>query len=341
MADMNQMRSFVSAVLARDGYDLEAVKDRIERQGLEAGSETATLEAIVSLHRPVFAIVQDRVDTTVGSDQADAEVVDMAQLVKDKAAVINQIIPAVGRIDLPDDENYPWVGTGWVIDSELGDDIAITNAHVAQLFAERSSSGFNFKSLPFLERPEAPVVDFRREMAEANTLPRRFKVLDVIYIGTPGLIDVAFLRVARSGDGVLSAPIKLAMVDPATNLPVATIGYPGTVAVTTTSQLSFGSSEMCSTLSVAHPERSLVRIAAGYPTIVQRCQEAQGRLYSISGLERRLDCISKVCRSSLITPYQFRRSASSLRSSHGALPVQPMRSGLTLRYPKNPTRGAT
>jgi hypothetical protein len=232
---LDQIRSFVDGVLLRDGHDLEAVKGAF-KPSAEATVETvphaperaesAVLEAIISVHRPVFAIVDDKVDLTITSNQTDAEVSAMAQLVKDKAAVINQMIPSVGRIDLPGDENYPWAGTGWIIDSELGNDIVITNAHVADLFAQRSGSGFGFKPLPFLERPEAPIIDFRRELAE--TPPRRFKVLDVIYIGTPGFLDVAFLRVARSGDGAPSAPIKLATADPAPNLAVATIGYPGT-----------------------------------------------------------------------------------------------------------------
>jgi hypothetical protein len=232
---LGQFRSFVNEILERDGHDLEAVKSSFKPNlgaaveavpGAPEHSESAVLEAIVSLHRPVFAIVDDKVDPTFTSNMGDEESSAMTQLVKDNAAAINGIIPSIGRIDLPGDENNPWVGTGWVIDSELGNDIVITNAHVAQLFAERSASGFGFRPLPFLESPEAPIVDFRRELAE--TPPRRFKVLDVIHIGTPGLLDVAFLRVARSGDGPLSGPLKLAKSDPPPNLPVATIGYPGT-----------------------------------------------------------------------------------------------------------------
>jgi hypothetical protein len=232
---LDEFKSFVHSVLDRDGADLESVHSSTQEKlagdvenipGAPGHSESDVLEAIISLHRPVFAIVKDKVDPTITSNQVDDEVSAMAQLVKDKAAVINSIIPSIGRIDLPGDENYPWVGTGWIVDSELGNDIVITNAHVAQLFAESSAAGFSFKTLPFLERSEAPILDFRRELAE--TPPRRFNVLDIIYIGRPGLLDVAFLRVARSGDGALSAPLKLAKTDPEPNLSVATIGYPGT-----------------------------------------------------------------------------------------------------------------
>lgn len=238
---VDQLRTFADEILRRDGLDLESVKraaapkpgfEGLELPGAGPRSESAELEAIISLHRPVFAINMDKVDPALTSNQIETEDSAMLQLVKDNAASINKILPSIGRIDLPDDENYPWAGTGWVIDSELGSDIVVTNAHVAQLFAERSQGGYDFKKLPFLERPEAPILDFRKELG--NTPSRRFKILEVIHIGTPGLLDVAFLRVAKNGDAqtalekALTQPIPLAAADPAAGLAVATIGYPGT-----------------------------------------------------------------------------------------------------------------
>ncbi len=97
---LDQIRSFVDGVLLRDGHDLEAVKGAF-KPSAEATVETvphaperaesAVLEAIISVHRPVFAIVDDKVDLTITSNQTDAEVSAMAQLVKDKAAVINGV----------------------------------------------------------------------------------------------------------------------------------------------------------------------------------------------------------------------------------------------------------
>lgn len=238
--DVEQFRDFVSGVLERDGLDLEGVKRAAAAAatGFEAAtgaserSEGGVLEAIISVHRPVFEIDNDVVKAELAANLTDTESSLMARLVKDNATRINETIPAIGRIDLPGDENYPWAGTGWVVDSELGSDIVVTNAHVAELFAQASGGGFGFKNLPFLERLEAPIIDFRREIAE--TPPRRFKVLDVIYIGTPGFLDVAFLRVAKGGvaekpaDQALARPLRLASSDPAADTSVATIGYPGT-----------------------------------------------------------------------------------------------------------------
>ena len=239
---VDQLRKFVDEILRRDGLDLESVKraaapkPALEGMELPPGggprSEGAGLEAIISVHRPVFAIDHDKVDPTLTSNLVDVEASEMMKLVKDNADRLNEIIPSIGRIDLPGDEDYPWAGTGWIVDSELGSDIVVTNAHVAQLFAERSQRGYDFKKLPFLERPETPILDFRREIGNAPS--RRFNILEVIHIGTPGLLDVAFLRVAKDGEAqvagerVLTRPIKLAAADPAAGLAVATIGYPGT-----------------------------------------------------------------------------------------------------------------
>ncbi len=236
--NLDQLRGFVDEILQRDGHDLESVKrastESVVEQVPGAGrSESASLEAIISLHRPVFAIDHDQVQPDLTSNGLDPESSVMAKLVKDNAARIDATLPSIGRIDLPGDENYPWAGTGWVIDSDFGSDIVVTNAHVAELFAEAAAGGFSFKTLPFLEtKRETPIVDFRKEIGNATA--RRFDVLDVIYIGTPGLLDVAFLRVAKTGaadvptERNLARALPIAASDPAAGLAVATIGYPGT-----------------------------------------------------------------------------------------------------------------
>lgn len=243
MPDLNDLRDFVDGVLNRDGHDLEAVKSAASAAPAQAGvepvpggagrSESAMLEAIISLHRPVFPISNDLVQPDLISNGLDPETSEMKKLVEANAARINKTIRAIGRIDLPGDEVYPWAGTGWLVDSELGSDIIVTNAHVAVLFAEASASGIDFRKLPFMpNKPEAPILDFRRERSDAP--PRRFDVREVIYIGTPNQLDVAFLRVAKTGqagvdaDRLLAGPLALAAADPKAGLAVATIGYPGT-----------------------------------------------------------------------------------------------------------------
>src|SRR4051812_21474652 len=171
-----QIRSFIDGVLERDGQNLESVKSNLSSKttlegvepvpGAPPRTESDMLEAIISLHRPVFAIANDKVDPQLTSNQTDVEETEMLKLVKDNAAVIDALTRSVGRIDLPGDVNFPWCGTGWIIDSELGSDIVVTNAHVAQIFAESAAAGYKFKALPFQARQEQPIVDFRHEIAE-------------------------------------------------------------------------------------------------------------------------------------------------------------------------------
>jgi len=236
---LNQMHQYVTEFLERDGGDPNAVKSKFKQKApAEAGAElvpgvellrteSETLEAIISAHRPVFDINNDKVDASSVQTLPGQEESAMRLLVAKNAATIDGLLRSVGRIDLPGDEDYPWIGTGWIIDTELATDIVVTNAHVARHFAEFSGGQYTFSSLPRSTRRETPFINFRKE--KANTPSRIFDVKEVIYIGSPDLLDVAFIRVAKRGpDGQLSVPIKLAKVDPEPGLAVTAIGYPGT-----------------------------------------------------------------------------------------------------------------
>jgi hypothetical protein len=274
---LDQLRSYVTGILARDGEDLESAKSRVNDAathkklasightldsigassshrfgdgktailsiqppdpssiGLEfpiatdQHTERESNEAIVSRYRPVFAIKDDKVDPTLstGFDRSDVQLSAMAQLIVDRAADINAVLPAVGRIDLPDNENQPWAGTGWLLFSDLGRDIIITNAHVAEEFVARSGRGFVFTPLPYLNRLQTPMVDFKHEIVN-DPARRPYNITGVLFCGTPGKLDVALLTVDRRGTSPLAAPIALSAQDPAEKLPIVALGYPGT-----------------------------------------------------------------------------------------------------------------
>ncbi|HYP25836.1 MAG TPA: hypothetical protein VE262_03875 [Blastocatellia bacterium] len=46
---------------------------------------------------------------------------------------LDAVIPAVGRVEVTNHPGYTWVGTGWLI----GEDVIVTNHHVAREFALR------------------------------------------------------------------------------------------------------------------------------------------------------------------------------------------------------------
>ena len=59
--------------------------------------------------------------------------------------VLDPALRSVGRIELTNNMQYPWVGTGWIIGSDLGSDIIVTNAHVGREFGMRSGDGYVFR----------------------------------------------------------------------------------------------------------------------------------------------------------------------------------------------------
>ena len=127
-------------------------------------------------------------------------------------------IRSVGRLELRNHPSLPYAGTAWMI----GEDIAITNRHVASIFARKQGTSF-----PFVFRPPWKLearIDFREEH---NILTTSEVVIDkVLFISDPGdsNADVALVKIAkgrRLPDRILLFDGKLK----AGQL-VAAIGYP-------------------------------------------------------------------------------------------------------------------
>jgi endonuclease G, mitochondrial len=125
---------------------------------------------------------------------------------------IDKAIPAVGRIDLPDQPSLPYGGTGFVV----GDGLLMTNRHVAQLFA----SGLGREQLSFINHQHVDV-DFLHERDSAAT--RSFAIREVLMIHP--YWDMALLAIEGLRD---ISPLRLATADPGdlVESEVAVIGYP-------------------------------------------------------------------------------------------------------------------
>jgi endonuclease G len=125
---------------------------------------------------------------------------------------IEAVIPSVGRIELPDNRRIPYGGTGFVV----GDDLVMTNRHVAELFAE----GLGDKRLSFKTGSTAGI-DLKREHGRsASTL---LAVRKVVMIHP--YWDMALLAV----DGLPAGkPLKLGLADArdAAGRDIFIIGYP-------------------------------------------------------------------------------------------------------------------
>lgn len=177
------------------------------------------LETIVREGRPALLVKDHRItgiDTAI--DQASDEIM---KRLKAAAAVVEPLIPLVGRIDLANDAaGRTYAGTGWLIDK----DVVATNRHVAELIARSDGAKFVFKPGRFGE-PLRVTVDFRRELGTSvtDTAP----VKRVIWIETDSRkADFALLQIGRRTDGTVQDRIFLADDDAPANTDIVVIGYP-------------------------------------------------------------------------------------------------------------------
>ncbi len=199
-------------------FDHEILKSTVEELagGLETTAPAAPeYEAIVrQFGRPVLFVRDDVID--------DPE----SELWRERLAaarpVLEAVLPAVGRIDLRQHPNLPYAGTGWLV----APDVAVTNRHVANVFARRSGGRFVFRHNP-RGRPISAQIDFRHEHRVRGN--ERFRVREVLHIepDEDGAPDIAFLRVARTGrrGRELATPVRLAAADPEPNAVIGVVGY--------------------------------------------------------------------------------------------------------------------
>jgi PLD-like domain/Trypsin-like peptidase domain len=197
-------------------------------------NESAQLEAVVRWYRPVLTVADDHLITQSG-DTSDPRFVDpneaaskgLMDALEKRRTVLDPALRSVGRIELTNNMQYPWVGTGWLIGSDLGSDIIVTNAHVGREFGMRSGVGYVFRpGIPNAAIRQSARIDFREEVK--MTSPREFPITDIIWISElPGL-DICLLRVARSsGADRIDPPISLITGALADSAMLAVAGYPG------------------------------------------------------------------------------------------------------------------
>ncbi len=172
-------------------------------------------EAIILAElRPAYFIVDDKIRL---NDSPVEEGQDLLALVRERKEDLEQVGLSVGRVDLFNHWNLNYAGTGWLID----DNIAVTNRHVARIFAESDWSGrYRFRKGTFNDPMEARLDYVRQHDSNAR---HRAEVLSVLYIADSREADIAFLEVKTEAN---IEPIKLLEWVPSSGTPVAAIGYP-------------------------------------------------------------------------------------------------------------------
>lgn len=181
-------------------------KLRAGRERDVTDQEVQGLEAIVRLEGRPAIIVQD------GSFMEPPKLWAALKTVRDR---IDASIARVGRIEVSGHPDFEWVGTG----SLVGDDIVMTNEHVAREFSRQNDGKWQFRT------GRGAAIDFRQEFGSTSTLT--FKVAEIV--GIHEQHDLALLRVeATSPDGDFPTPLEVSAVEPATlrGTQVYVIGYP-------------------------------------------------------------------------------------------------------------------
>lgn len=186
----------------------------LPREDIAAAMTNASLEAIVlRFGRPSLLIRNDTFEVPPSDTWR-------ARLYPAKTR-LDRVIRSVGRVEV-DGIGATHLGTAWMV----APGIAVTNRHVALLFAQRGARGqFPFRTSPIGQR-FAPRLDFREEAIPSEPLEAALK--RVLYIAPDGddEPDIAFLEVGRLGSRPLPPPIPMFDGQPAPKQIVATIGYP-------------------------------------------------------------------------------------------------------------------
>jgi hypothetical protein len=135
---------------------------------------------------------------------------------KDVRDQIKEVIRRVGRIEVSNNPNFEWLGTGWL----AGKDVVITNRHVALEFSRRANDGtWTFRA------PMGASLNLHAELNSESALT--FTVKSIIGIHEDH--DMAALQVEQvSGADQLPDPLPVVRETPAAFMgrKVYVIGYP-------------------------------------------------------------------------------------------------------------------
>jgi len=168
---------------------------------------------VVSYGRPSLLVKNGRFE--------EPESKEWKRMLATSKGILESILPSVGRVELRNHLNYEWVGTAWLV----AEDIAVTNRHVAEIFARNNSGEFVFRQNA-IGKTIRSSIDFVEEHLSPEE--RQFSVQKVLYIAEDSDPDIAFLQLRTSNeDGQSLAPqIRLAEYDISSRQNVALIGYP-------------------------------------------------------------------------------------------------------------------
>ena len=132
---------------------------------------------------------------------------------------LERAIRSIGRVELTNHPNFPWAGTAWMISER----VAVTNRHVAMLFARKKGKAF-----PMIKAPNGAQITARVDFREEHKIGEsaEFSVDRVLFIeeDTEKAPDMAFIEFSKGQ--TLPDPISLMTKSPSKDQIVTVIGYP-------------------------------------------------------------------------------------------------------------------
>lgn len=179
-------------------------------------------ETIVNEERPVLFVRKDGFDAENVTIKG-LEAKELVGKLQASEATIKPLMALVGRIDVEEFPGSDYVGTGWLVDS----DIVVTNRHVASLIALWDGRRYVF-SRGIGGQPMKCSLSTLHEFDDLDQdASRVFEIAEVLYIEPDRSdVDIAFLRITRKTDGRQPSSISIAPDNASDNHPVVVVGYP-------------------------------------------------------------------------------------------------------------------
>ena len=194
---------------------MEAFPGRNEETARPVEDDINEESIVLRKTRPVLAIKNGTAELVFA--QSEDSTIWKDRLTKAKG-LIETANRSVGRVNLAGHPDFEWVGTGWLVDT----DILVTNRHVARTFSQRDGERLVFQT--GTSGAVKASCDFLQEVANPAQLV--FQLAEVLHVEEPPGPDLAFLRVEPVSGTQLAAPIPLSARPPEQTKIAATIGYP-------------------------------------------------------------------------------------------------------------------
>lgn len=214
---MNELRRYLDGELRLPKANSNGVtRDRVAAvigEGPKAtGGNDPIAEAIILLDKRPSLLIQNDTFTIPNSG-------DWRSRLAPHKSKLEQAIRSTGRVELGNNPDFDWVGTGWMV----APGVVVTNRHVALTFAGKTGSGFGFLRSPSLQ-PMNARLDFKEEYRTG--LVSEFAVEKILWIADLGESnpDMAILQLKSTPGLPPPVPIYRGLIE--SRRDVAVIGYP-------------------------------------------------------------------------------------------------------------------